>query len=194
MPIVLGHEGTGVVVEVGQGVSGLQPGDRVVMTLVPACGNCYFCRRGEPHLCSTSGAMAARGVLRDGSSRLRVGNQTLHHFNSVSCFSEYAVIPQEGAVKIPNDIPVEVAAVLGCAVITLSGRCADDSQSYPGRTNADRWHGEPQRAAGRAGIGVQQIEKRRWSANCPAILIQNSSGTLMSPDWSIHEVGWAFAT
>src|SRR5258708_33119550 len=70
MPIVLGHEGCGIVTEVGPGVTGLRPGDRVVLTLVPACGSCYFCRRGEPHMCAVSGEMAAGGVLRDGTSRM----------------------------------------------------------------------------------------------------------------------------
>ncbi len=162
MPIVLGHEGTGVVAEVGQGVSGLQPGDRVVMTLVPACGNCYFCRRGEPHLCSTSGAMAARGVLRDGTSRLRVGNQTLHHFNSVSCFSEYAVIPQEGAVKIPNDIPVEVAAVLGCAVITGVGAVERTAKVRPGESVV---------VIGCGGVGLNVIQAASLSGAYPIIAI-----------------------
>ncbi len=134
LPIVLGHEGTGVVAEVGPEVSSLQPGDRVVLTLVPACGNCYFCRRGEPHLCSTSGAMAAQGVLRDGSSRLRAGTRTLYHFNSVSCFSEYVVVPQEGAVKIPHDIPVEIAALLGCAVVTEVGAVERTAGVRPGES------------------------------------------------------------
>jgi len=162
LPIVLGHEGTGVVVEVGLGVTGLQPGDRVVLTLVPACGNCYFCRSGEPHLCSTSGEMAARGVLRDGTSRLRKGDQTLHHFNAVSCFSEYVVVPQEGAVKIPHDIPVEIAALLGCAVITGVGAVERTAGVRPGESVA---------VVGCGGVGLNVIQAASLSGAYPVIAI-----------------------
>ena len=162
LPIVLGHEGTGVVVEVGLGVTGLQPGDRVVLTLVPACGSCYFCRRGEPHLCSTSGAMAARGVLRDGTSRLRKEDQTLHHFNAVSCFSEFVVVPQEGAVKIPHDIPVEIAALLGCAVVTGVGAVERTAGVRPGESVA---------VIGCGGVGLNVIQAASLSGAYPVIAI-----------------------
>ncbi len=162
LPIVLGHEGIGVVVEVGLGVTGLLPGDRVVLTLVPACGSCYFCRRGEPHLCSTSGAMAARGVLRDGTSRLRRGDQTLHHFNAVSCFSDYVVVPQEGAVKIPHDIPVEIAALLGCAVVTGVGAVERTAGVRPGESVA---------VIGCGGVGLNVIQAANLSGAYPVIAI-----------------------
>ena len=162
MPIVLGHEGTGVVTEVGLGVTSLQPGDRVVLTLVPACGSCYFCHRGEPHLCLTSGAMAARGVLRDGTSRLRRGDQTLHHFNAVSCFSEYVVVPQEGAVKIPHDIPVEIAALLGCAVVTGVGAVERTAGVRPGESVA---------VIGCGGVGLNVIQAASLSSAYPVIAI-----------------------
>ncbi len=162
LPIVLGHEGTGVVVEVGLGVGGLQPGDRVVLTLVPACGTCYFCRRGEPHMCSTSGEMAAKGVLRDGTSRMRIGTRTLHHFNSVSCFSEYMVVPQEGAVKIPDDIPVEIAALLGCAVVTGVGAVERTAKVRPGESVA---------VIGCGGVGLNVIQAASLSGAYPVIAI-----------------------
>jgi len=162
MPLVLGHEGTGVVVEVGQGVSGLHPGDHVVLTLVPACGHCYFCRRGEPHLCTTSAEMAGKGVLRDGTSRMHKGDQTLHYFNSVSCFSEYMVVPQEGAVKIPDDIPVEVAAVLGCAVVTGVGAVERTVQVRPGDSVA---------VIGCGGVGLNVVQAASLSGAYPVIAI-----------------------
>jgi Zn-dependent alcohol dehydrogenase len=162
MPIVLGHEGTGVVAEVGPNVTGLQPGDRVVLTLVPACGSCYFCHRGEPHMCLTSGTMAVQGVLRDGTSRMRIGERTLHHFNSVSCFSEYVVVPQEGAVKIPNDIPLEVAAVLGCAVVTGVGAVERTAGVRPGESVA---------VIGCGGVGLNVIQAASLSGAYPIIAI-----------------------
>ncbi len=162
LPIVLGHEGTGVVVEVGTGVSGLRPGDRVVLTLVPACGTCYFCRKGEPHMCSTSGKMASQGVLRDGTSRMHIGSRPLHHFNSVSCFSEYTVVPQEGAVKIAADVPLEVAALLGCAVVTGVGAVERTAQVRPGDSVA---------VIGCGGVGLNVIQAASLSGAYPVIAI-----------------------
>jgi S-(hydroxymethyl)glutathione dehydrogenase/alcohol dehydrogenase len=162
LPIVLGHEGTGVVTEVGPGVSSLHPGDRVVLTLVPACGNCYFCHRGEPHLCLTSGKMAGEGFLRDGTSRLRVGDRILHHFNSVSCFSEYVVVPQEGAVKIPGDIPVEIATLLGCSVVTGIGAVERTAKVRPEESIA---------VIGCGGVGLNVIQAASLSGAYPIIAI-----------------------
>ncbi|HEX6554989.1 MAG TPA: Zn-dependent alcohol dehydrogenase [Ktedonobacteraceae bacterium] len=162
LPLVLGHEGTGVVTEVGPGVSSLRPGDHVVLTLVPSCGNCYFCHRGEPHMCLTSASMAARGVLRDGTSRLSIGTRMLHHFNSVSCFSEYVVIPQEGAVKIPHDMPVETAALLGCAVITGVGAVERTAGVRPEESVA---------VIGCGGVGLNVIQAASRSGAYPIIAI-----------------------
>jgi S-(hydroxymethyl)glutathione dehydrogenase/alcohol dehydrogenase len=162
LPIVLGHEGTGVVVEVGTGVSGLRPGDRVVLTLVPACGTCYFCRKGEPHMCSTSGEMASQGVLRDGTSRMHIGSRPLHYFNSVSCFSEYTVVPQEGAVKIAADVPLEIAALLGCAVVTGVGAVERTAQVRPGDSVA---------VIGCGGVGLNVIQAASLSGAYPVIAI-----------------------
>ncbi len=157
LPIVLGHEGTGVVTEVGPGVSGFSAGDRVVLTLVPA-----FCHRGEPHMCSTSGEMAAKGVLRDGTSRMHLGSRPLHYFNSVSCFSEYTVVPQEGAVKIPGDIPVEIAALLGCAVVTGVGAVERTAQVRPGDSVA---------VIGCGGVGLNVIQAASLSGAYPVVAI-----------------------
>ncbi len=162
MPMVLGHEGTGVVAEVGPGVSGLRPGDHVVLTLAPSCGNCFFCHRGEPHMCLTSATMAAGGVLRDGTSRMSIGTRTLYHFNSVSCFSEYVVIPQEGAVKIPDDIPVEIAALLGCAVVNGVGAVERTAGVRPGESVA---------VIGCGGVGLNVIQAASLSGANPVIAI-----------------------
>jgi Zn-dependent alcohol dehydrogenase len=162
LPIVLGHEGTGIVVEVGSGVNSLRPGDHVVLTLVPACGSCYFCRRGQPELCIVSGEMAARGVLRDGTSRLHAGTQTLHHFNAVSCFSEYIVVPEEGALKIPGDVPIEAAAVLGCAVVTGVGAVERTAGVRPAESVA---------VIGCGGVGLNVIQAASLSGAYPVIAI-----------------------
>lgn len=162
LPLVLGHEGTGIVVDIGSGVSGLHVGDRVVLTLVPACGNCYFCRLGEPHMCLVSAEMAGRGVLRDGTSRFHIGEQVLHHFNSVSCFSEYVVVPQEGAAKIADDVPLEIAALLGCAVVTGVGAVQRTAGVRPGESVA---------VIGCGGVGLNVIQAASLSGAYPIIAI-----------------------
>ncbi len=162
LPLVLGHEGVGTIAEVGEGVSGLHVEDRVVLTLVPACGACYFCHRGEPHLCATSGEMAGKGVLRDGTSRFRNGSQVLHHFNSVSCFSEYVVVPQEGAVKIPQDVPLGIAALLGCAVVTGVGAVERTAGVRPGESVA---------VIGCGGVGLNVVQAASLSGAYPVIAI-----------------------
>jgi S-(hydroxymethyl)glutathione dehydrogenase/alcohol dehydrogenase len=121
VPLVLGHEASGVVVETGPGVEGLQAGDHVVLALVPSCGQCAACRSGRPNFCELFSQTGAAGMLADGTSRLSVDGTQLHHFNSVSSFAEYAVVPESAAVSIPTDIPLDVVALVGCAVITGYG-------------------------------------------------------------------------
>jgi S-(hydroxymethyl)glutathione dehydrogenase/alcohol dehydrogenase len=121
MPLVLGHEASGVVVETGPGVEGLEAGDHVVLALVPSCGRCETCLAGRPNFCQLSAQMGATGTLADGTSRLSVDGTQLHHFNSVSSFAEYAVVPESAAVAICTDVPLDVAALVSCAVITGYG-------------------------------------------------------------------------
>jgi S-(hydroxymethyl)glutathione dehydrogenase/alcohol dehydrogenase len=121
MPLVLGHEAAGVVVETGPAVAGLEAGDHVVLALVPSCGRCETCIAGRPNFCELSAQMGATGTLADGTSRLSVDGTQLHHFNSVSSFAEYAVVPESAAVAIRTDVPLDVAALVSCAVLTGYG-------------------------------------------------------------------------
>jgi S-(hydroxymethyl)glutathione dehydrogenase/alcohol dehydrogenase len=121
LPLVLGHEASGVVVEVGTEVESLAPGDHVVLALVPSCGTCAECRRGRPNFCEMGARMAASGTLADGTSRLSLNGTTLHHFNSVSSFAGHAVVPESVAVKIRMDVPLEEIALIGCSVLTGCG-------------------------------------------------------------------------
>ena len=118
LPIVLGHEASGVVVDTGPDVGRVRPGDHVVLAIVPSCGECEACQRGRPNFCELGGRMAAAGTLAEGTSRLSIGGETLHHFNSVSSFAEYAVVPESVAVPIRQDVPLDVAALIGCAALT----------------------------------------------------------------------------
>jgi S-(hydroxymethyl)glutathione dehydrogenase / alcohol dehydrogenase len=121
LPCVLGHEGAGVVEEVGAGVTVVAPGDHVVLLFRPNCGHCEFCSQGRPALCWMAGHLRNTGRLLDGTSRLSRGGSELKHFLGVSCFAERTVVPQQGVVPIPKDIPLEVAALVGCAVMTGVG-------------------------------------------------------------------------
>jgi len=112
LPCVPGHEGAGVVERVGAGVSGLVPGDHVVLLWRSPCGRCGFCVAGRPALCEEAATLRQKGVLAGGTSRLRADGRTLHHFLGVSCWAEYAVVPAAAAVPIPAGIPAEYAALV----------------------------------------------------------------------------------
>jgi alcohol dehydrogenase len=119
-PAVLGHEGAGIVEAVGPGVA-LAPGTHVVLSWLPACGECEECRRDLPYLCAPAWAAMAAGVLLDGTPRLSRDGEPVFHYCFVSSFAERAVVPARSCVPIPADVPFEVAALVGCAVTTGTG-------------------------------------------------------------------------
>ena len=118
MPMVLGHEAAGEVLEVGPDVAGFAPGDRVVLTFVPACGACPACAAGRAALCEPGAAANAAGTLLGGERRWHAG---LHHHLGVSAFAEHAVVCAASAVKVGDDLPFEIASLFGCAVLTGVG-------------------------------------------------------------------------
>ncbi len=121
-PVVPGHEGAGVVEALGEGVTELAVGDHVALSWAPYCGRCDECLRDLPHLCATAWPRMLTGGLLDGTTRLSFGGATVHHYCFLSAFAECAVVPERSCVKVPDDVPFEVAALLGCAV--TSGVCA----------------------------------------------------------------------
>ena len=131
-PVVMGHEGAGIVEEVGGGVTTAQVGDHVILVWRPACGTCYFCQRGRPGLCEFGTKMRWRGTLADGTSRLSIGDKVIHHFGCVSTYGEYSVVPQQGLVPIRKDIPLDVAALVGCGVMTGVGAVINGAKVEPG--------------------------------------------------------------
>lgn len=120
-PIVLGHEGAGVVEDVGRDVTSVRPGDHVVASWNPHCGHCFYCDRDQPVLCEPFTRHQGAGHMLDGRSRLSVGGAKLHHFGVVSSHAEYSVVPASGAIKVPRDIPFDRACLIGCGVMTGVG-------------------------------------------------------------------------
>ena len=162
LPLVLGHEAAGVVVEVGPGVDRPAEGDHVVLALVPSCGECGTCRRGRRNFCELGATMAATGTLADGTSRLSADGTRLHHFNSVSSFAEYAVVPHSVAVPIRTDVPLDVAALVGCAVLTGYGGVVRTAGVEEGSSVAV-W--------GCGGVGLNAVQAARLAGARPIVAV-----------------------
>jgi S-(hydroxymethyl)glutathione dehydrogenase/alcohol dehydrogenase len=147
-PLVLGHEAAGHVVELGEGVSGLQVGDAVVVSWVAICGRCPYCVAGRPALCDNT--QKAAMTLPDGTRRIKdAKGQELNHFAGVAVMAEYATLPVENVIKIDKDIPLDKAALVGCAVMTGVGAAINTAKVAPGSTVA---------VIGAGGIGLNVIQ------------------------------------
>ena len=120
-PAVLGHEGAGIVREVGAGVTHVRVGDHIVFCWAPACGICLPCRAGRAVLCDRIEKTTYRNRLPSGVSRLHRGEERVAAFLGTACFADHAVVAEEGAIRVPRDVPFEVLATLGCAVVTGIG-------------------------------------------------------------------------
>jgi S-(hydroxymethyl)glutathione dehydrogenase/alcohol dehydrogenase len=130
-PIVPGHEGAGVVVEVGEGTTLVKPGDHVILSWVPDCGRCFYCVTGRPNLCDNRAPYAA-GTLADGTARFVREGKPVWHFAGVSCMAEYVVVPETGAIPIRKDVPLDRMALVGCGVMTGVGAVINTARAEPG--------------------------------------------------------------
>src|SRR5215813_6819683 len=148
-PLVLGHEGTGIVREIGPGVSELKVGDHVVFCWAPACGTCAFCISGRPVLCDRLPKTTYRNRLPAGGTRLRARNKDVDHFNGTACFADFAVVAEEGAIPVPADVPFEVLATLGCAVMTGIGAVTNAARVERGARVA---------VIGAGGVGLNVVQ------------------------------------
>ncbi|XOZ34572.1 S-(hydroxymethyl)glutathione dehydrogenase/class III alcohol dehydrogenase [Halomonadaceae bacterium KBTZ08] len=135
-PSVLGHEGAGVVQEVGQGVTSLQPGDHVIPLYTAECGQCKFCRSGKTNLCSAVRATQGQGVMPDGTSRFSLNGKPLHHYMGCSTFSEYTVLPEVSLARVSKEAPLDKICLLGCGVTTGIGAVHNTAKVEPGSTIA----------------------------------------------------------
>ncbi|MFD0667162.1 zinc-dependent alcohol dehydrogenase family protein [Ramlibacter sp. MAHUQ-53] len=136
MPMALGHEASGVVVEAGPGVADLQPGDHVVVVFMPSCGHCLPCASGRPALCEPGAAANGAGTLLSGARRIsHVGHPVNHHLGC-SVFAEHAVVSRHSLVRIDRDIPLVEAALFGCAVLTGVGAVINTAQVPAGASVA----------------------------------------------------------
>ena len=136
MPMVLGHEGSGVIEELGEGVDDYEIGDHVVFIFVPSCGKCISCKEGKPALCDPGLAANGAGTLLSGEKRISLNGDLINHQVGVSCFAEYTVVSSKSLVKVDKSLPLDEAALFGCAVITGAGAVFNTANIKVGSTVA----------------------------------------------------------
>ena len=149
LPITLGHEAAGVVEETGPGVTDLRRGDHVALVFMPTCGHCLPCMEGRPALCETGFAAAGAGTLLSGQHRMhRPNGSAINHQAGVSCFAEYVVVARGTLVKIDPELPLDIAALFGCAVLTGVGATINAAQLRLGGSAA---------VVGLGGVGLSAL-------------------------------------
>ncbi|MCY3988716.1 MAG: alcohol dehydrogenase catalytic domain-containing protein, partial [Gammaproteobacteria bacterium] len=148
-PAILGHEGGGVVEEVGAGVTSVKPGDHVIPLYTPECGECNFCESGLTNLCQAIRVTQGQGLMPDGSSRFSSGGKTVLHYMGTSTFSEYTVLPEIALAKVNPAAPLDKICLLGCGITTGIGAVLNTAKVRAGSTVA---------VFGLGGIGLSVIQ------------------------------------
>ena len=167
LPVVLGHEASGIVQEVGEGVTTVKPGDRVILSFVPNCGRCSFCTTGRTNLCEAHAATGAN--LFDGTTRLHKGEQRIFHMGKVASFAQEAIVPETGCIPLPPEVPLAVAALIGCCVTTGVGAAIFSAKVQPGSTVA---------VIGCGGVGLNIIQGARLLNAARIIAVDPNEGKL----------------
>ena len=151
-PAIMGHEGAGVVVEVGEGVTSLAVGDHVIPLYTPECRQCKFCLSGKTNLCSAIRVTQGQGLMPDGSSRFSLNGEPIFHYMGTSTFSNYTVLPEIAVAKIREDAPFDKVCYIGCGVTTGLGAVMNTAKVEPGSNVA---------VFGLGGIGLNVIQGAR---------------------------------
>lgn len=168
-PVVLGHEGAGIVSEIGPGVTRVIPGQRVILNWAPCCYQCFYCLRGQSRLCETFWKWRG-GTMPDGSTRLRLNGKVVHQFSVLSTFAEEAIAPEQSCVPLPDDVSFDVAALIGCAVTTGVGAALNTVNIRPGENAA---------VYGCGGVGLNVIQGTRLSGAQPIIAVDSDPSKLI---------------
>ncbi|MGK3982025.1 S-(hydroxymethyl)glutathione dehydrogenase/class III alcohol dehydrogenase [Sorangium sp. So ce136] len=153
-PAILGHEGAGVVVDVGPSVKSLKKGDHVIPLYTPECRQCSYCTSGKTNLCQAIRATQGRGLMPDGTSRFSIGNERIHHYMGTSTFSSFTVLPEIAVAKIREDAPFDKVCYIGCGVTTGIGAVINTAQVKPGDNVV---------VFGLGGIGLNVIQGARMA-------------------------------
>ncbi|QBD78810.1 alcohol dehydrogenase [Ktedonosporobacter rubrisoli] len=163
LPMILGHEASGIVREIGPGVKDLQQDDHVVFSFVPSCGHCLYCAIGRPALCENGSRTNMAGTLLSGDVRFhKPDSQRILHYLGVSAFSQYTVVAQESLIKIEKSVPLDKAALFGCAVLTGVGAVINTARVAPG---------EPVAIFGLGGVGLSALMGARLAGASPIIAV-----------------------
>ncbi|KAM3100509.1 S-(hydroxymethyl)glutathione dehydrogenase/class III alcohol dehydrogenase [Phormidesmis sp. 146-12] len=151
-PAILGHEGAGVVVEVGVGVTSVKPGDHVIPLYTPECRNCDYCLSGKTNLCQAIRVTQGQGLMPDGTSRFTIAGTKIHHYMGTSTFANYTVLPEIAVAKIREDAPFEKVCLIGCGVTTGIGAVINTAKVEPGANVV---------VFGLGGVGLNVIQAAR---------------------------------
>jgi Zn-dependent alcohol dehydrogenase len=162
LPVVLGHEAAGVVVELGPGVSQLAVGDRVVVSLSPACGECLFCKEGRANLCVQMFPGMLGSTMLDGSTRLRLNGEPVYQLCGIASFAEQAVVCARSCIRIETELPLERVCLLGCGVMTGAGAALNTREVTEGAAVA---------VIGCGGVGLAAVQGARIAGASPIIAV-----------------------
>jgi Zn-dependent alcohol dehydrogenase len=163
LPLVVGHEGAGIIEAVGPQAGGrVSVGERVALLWRPRCGECEACVAGNPVLCRFGRVLATTNGLMDGTSRLHKGDERIHHLMGVSCFAERVVVSETSVLPLPDDVPLEIAAISACAVITGVGAVLNA---------VHRPAGQPLAVFGTGGVGLAAVMGAALTGAHPVIAI-----------------------
>ena len=167
LPAVLGHEGAGIVEEVGAQVTGVKPGDHVIFCFVASCGQCAYCLNGKSNLCDLHAATGP--AMMDGTTRLHKGDMRIAHMGKVACFAEHAVLPEGACVPVPDDLPWPQAAFIGCCATTGVGAAVFAAGVKPGSSVA---------VFGVGGVGLNILQGARLQGAGMIIAVDLDEGRL----------------